>query len=117
MPLILRCSREYFVSVVKYAKSLGGKSWESFKSEMKYLGGNPTPGSNHDKWGVETHLFKDFAPYSFEFARFATRGEYKGKLMVNGGLICHGANSSGVGFPECSVTLSPQSYIHWQCHH
>lgn len=117
MPLKIKCSREYFKSVVAYAKSLGGESWESFKNRMKQIANNGDSKSNYNQWGVVTHLYKDFAPYSFEFARIATKGKFKNNpLLLNGGVICHGANSSGIGMPEMSVTLSPQPFVNWQIH-
>lgn len=114
MPLQIKCDRDYFKSVVAYAKSLGGKSWESFRNCMRSLGIN-NPGSVNEERKRHVHLYKDFAPYSFGFGVFFSERE---QLIPKyaGGMICHGAGSNGAGGPEFSVTLSPQNYVHWQLH-
>jgi len=61
--------------------------------------------------GCETSIVTDFAPLSFEFARFKN-----GKRVMNGGIIFHGQHDgfgSGAA-PTLSVTITPTSG--WQIH-
>ena len=64
---------------------------------------------------VETKIFTDFAPYSFEFARFATESDTE-RFVGNGGIIFHGKHDNGGdgGAPTFSVCLEPCSG--WQIH-
>lgn len=110
MSLKVKCDRDYFVSVVKAAKQLGGKSWESFKRCMLQLGAPGEPGSTNAQ--TYSEIYKDFAPLSFGFARF----RHDGRMIFVGGMICHGAGSTGGGGPEFSVTLNPKNFPHWQLH-
>lgn len=106
--------REYFVSVVREAKRLGGKSLESFKNTMRWIG-------HYRGNACCCTLYKDFAPLSFEFVMNVTdvndpayeRGH---KFWFNGGVIAHGANSNGCGMPELSVTLDTKPFVNWQVH-
>jgi hypothetical protein len=57
-------------------------------------------------WGHEAVcvLYKDFAPYSFEFAMMTKKDN---KFIYNGGLIYHGKHDNGGdgSFPTFSVNL------------
>lgn len=101
--------REHFKAVVKAAKAMGGKSWESFVHCLKWLG-KPAEGSENAKNAREVILYKDWSPLSFEFV--VKRAD--GSRYYNGGIIYHPANSGGMA--EGSITLSPQSFGHWQLH-
>lgn len=92
-----RCA-EHFAHVVAFAKARG--KWEGnqgLKAQLEHLARIATRGG--DKPGGKVVLFKDFAPYSFEWS---TEG-------MNGGLIFHGAHDGGGngGAPTFSVSLTP----------
>ena len=62
---------------------------------------------------VETQIFQDFAPLSFEFVRYEVD---KAKFLGNGGIIFHG-NHDGYGSgqsPTFSVCLEPATG--WRIH-
>lgn len=63
-----------------------------------------------DRERTKCVLYKDFAPYSFEFVMLKVKDSGGTRLLepwmwFNGGLIYHGQGSSGAEFPELSVRL------------
>jgi hypothetical protein len=62
---------------------------------------------------VQTNVYPDFAPYSFEFARY---DKETGAFKSNGGIIFHGKHDNGGdgGAPTFSVCLEPTNG--WQIH-
>ena len=108
--------KEHFKATVAHAKRLGGESLESLKHSLSWLSGGC---GNHQNKARVVRLYNDHAPYSFYFEVFQRdhlTGEVEKRRWYNGGIICHAPHSSGVGFPELSVTLSPQRHTNWQIH-
>ena len=106
-----------FKNAVAYAKSLGGKSWESLRDSLRFLSLYSHGGAQPRT--IKAVLYHDFIAHSFEFGLFrvnetAERLVDREKFWFNGGLICHGAGSNGMA--ELSVTLSPKSHVNWQIH-
>ena len=111
MPLRLVVkNRDHFVSVVKAAKQMGGKSLDSFHGCLEYLC-KPAEGSVNAQRNRQIIIGRDFAPMSFVFAVVGDGG----KLVLNGGMIFHPARSNGVS-GEMSVVLTPQDFGHWSLH-
>ncbi len=101
---VLEHHREYFNSVVEFAKKIGKfepgeeKPYQSLLSNLKYL----------NEWGGPGHqveLYPD-SPYGFGF--LIQRGsEGNWRTIFNGGLLYHGQHDgfgSGMG-PTFAVTL------------
>jgi hypothetical protein len=104
--------QKYYDEVIAFAKSIGlydNDANVSLKWCLDYLanyGGNDENGE--DRCVVE--LYKDFAPYSFEFTiyRRGSNGQ-PDVVWFNGGLIFHGdhdGHGSGSA-PTLAVTLTP----------
>jgi len=113
--LIDKSPEGYLQSVKDFAKQIGKE--DDLDKKLDYLHNYANQDRNHDvdeKLPEEKHytrclLFKDFAPYSFEFMmeRKNDDGEYV--RWFNGGLIFHG-NHDGFGsgsYPTLSVCLNP----------
>jgi len=68
-----------------------------------------------DYGNVETEIYNDFAPKSFEFIR---REKVTGIFRGNGGIIFHGQHDRGGdgGAPTFSVSLSFDITPHWEIH-
>lgn len=64
----------------------------------------------------QVRLFKDFAPYSFEFVKLVRSESGGWDYAYNGGLIYHGPHDNGGdgGGPTFSVNLTPHSG--WSIH-
>lgn len=88
------CSDEkYFDKVLAFAQET--KQVESLRNAISRLGRDEND---------ELFLYKDFAPYSFEFVL-----KRKGEALFNGGIIYHGSHDGGGNgdAPTYSVSLSP----------
>lgn len=89
--IIIKCQDHYDL-VLEYAKSIGKE--KDFLDKVSDL----------NKLGDSVELYKDFAPYSFEFSSFID-----GKIYIHGGLIYHGKPDE-----SSSVSINP---IHgWSIH-
>jgi len=95
----LRCAEEYLEKVLTFAEKRGKLA--DLKDRLERLNGFPGG----------SHLFKDYAPYSFEFAALNS----KGHPMLIGGLLYYGAGDSGVGGPTYSVRLE-EATEGWELH-
>ena len=111
-------NQQYFDEVVAFAKKndlYEGEHNASLKNRLDYLAGYG--GKNKDGADkTRVLLFKDFAPYSFEFVIEAqdARGEWS--RWFNGGLLFHGAHDGGGSgsAPTFAVTLTPTTA--WSIH-
>jgi hypothetical protein len=97
-------NEEHLASVRTFADKIGLR--DQLEEQLKYLDGF---GGDRDR--SRCRLFKDFAPYSFEFLieRRSPEGEYH--RWINGGLIFNAGDGS---FPTLSVSLSPTTG--WSVH-
>lgn len=94
----------------EFAKSQGEDILAQLEEKLAYL-------EHYAGDTCECVLFKDFAPYSFEFTLSKVNSETgERRQWFQGGLVYHGPRSTGVGFPELSVTLSPSERGHWEIH-
>lgn len=96
--------QEYFDKVKNFAESVG--KWDNLKERLDYL----NTYADHENEGLtKCMLYRDFAPYSFEFVMMKRndKGEYE--RWFNGGLIFHGAHDGGGdgSGPTFSVCLTP----------
>ena len=104
--------KEYFDKVVTFAKEKG--LYESDNPDVQTL---KRCFDRMNQWienrpGTRVILFKDFAPYSFEFALQKNNkfGHESGwSTIMNGGLIFHGRHDNGGdgSAPTFSVNLTP----------
>lgn len=96
--------QDYFNSVMNFAEK--ANKVDNLREKLDYLGSY----ADHENTGLtKCLLYKDWAPYSFEFVmlRRDSNGEYK--RWFNGGLIFHGNHDGGGngGAPTFSVCLTP----------
>lgn len=109
----------YFESVKAFAKSRGLEA--QLQEKLDYLDhyackdpNDPTDDRAPD--ATRCLLFKDFAPYSFEFVMerkvnvAGTKdedraGTFEYRRWFNGGLIYFGAGDTGAGAPQLSVRI------------
>lgn len=105
-------NRDYFEQVKDFAEQTG--QWDQLKEKLDYL----NTYADHERKGLtKCVLYKDFAPYSFEFCMLRKdmeTGEYR--RWFNGGLIYHGDHDNGGdgSAPTFSVNLNPVSG--WSIH-
>jgi hypothetical protein len=98
-------NKEHFEKVKAFAEQTG--QWGQLKEKLDYLANYACNGDrpfDHTK----CVLYKDFAPYSFEFVMMVRKDDAYVRWF-NGGLIYHGPRDnygSGAG-PTFAVTLSP----------
>lgn len=112
--MIRTTNRAYLKEVIKFAKSIG--KWEHLKEQLNYLGGyaqrKGPEDQNKPSWkfdGAVCTLYKDFAPYSFEFhVRYRRPESDQWMPGFYGGLIFYNAGESGVGNPQLSVRLNSE---------
>lgn len=116
----------YFKTVVAHAKSVGGQAWPELRDKLRWLS---KPGNTAARNLLR--LYKDFAPYSFEFILFRvpedgcrhvrlTNGDliYAGgelHRIYNGGIIYYAGSESGVS-GQFSVTTSGRTDSRWEVH-
>lgn len=115
---ISRCE-EHFDQVEAFARESG--RLEDFYNQLSNLAWGDLTDEELTCWGrpceVRVWLFKDFAPYSFDFVKEVKyKGEEEWKTQFNGGFIFHGSHDNGGdgGAPTYSVNLSPQDG--WSIH-
>ncbi len=100
---------------LEYAEKIGDSSLKGCLERIKEVDKNV--GINM-KMTVESHIYNDFAPYSFEFVRCAYKNgpDYKPDFISNGGIIFHGEHDGfGSGkAPTFSVAITPTKG--WQIH-
>lgn len=106
--LDIQCA-DYLAKVRAYADEQGSVIRAQLEEKLAYL-------EHYRNDECVCVLHHDLAPYSFAFTMLSPEREGKREVWFQGGLICHAPNSTGAGFPELSVTLSPQSTVHWQVH-
>jgi hypothetical protein len=96
-------NEEYFLAVKQFAAKVG--LLEQLEEKLLYL-------QNYAGGTCEAVLYKDFAPYSFEFIL-----RKNGQTWFNGGLIYHGPHDNfGDGSaPTFSVSLG-QKEAGWSIH-
>lgn len=101
--LDIRCPDE-LKAARDHANSLGDEARGSLERSLSHL----------DRMGHPTVLWKDFAPYSFEWVQ----RNKDGSNGLHGGLIFHGPHDGGGngGAPTFSVCLEPNARPHWQLH-
>ncbi len=102
---------EYLATVRAFADKTGQR--EQLEDQLDRLGRL----FDHDLTGRSSvRLFKDFAPYSFEFCVQRPNAAGELQTIVNGGLIFHGRHDNGGdgGSPTYSVSLSPSDG--WSIH-
>jgi hypothetical protein len=105
--LVVKCP-ERLAEVRAYADSIGER--DQLEEQLAYL-------AEFRGGECVCELQTDFAPYSFYFVLYGPVGPTgEREVWMNGGLIHHAAHSNGVGGPEYSVTLTPQSRPHWSVH-
>jgi hypothetical protein len=96
-----------FRAAVRHAKEVG--AFDSLKDCLRRLH-NPH-GPQEFQFRNDLHLYKDFAPASFEFC-LHRRG---GGLIYNGGLIFYEGAESGVT-GQLSVTTSGLKHARYEIH-
>ena len=100
---------------LEFAKTIGDNSLQACLDRLKKVEENY---NEEGKIDVETQIFNDFAPKSFEFCRvwYKNGRDYKPEFMSNGGIIFHGKHDNGGdgGAPTFSVSLTPCNG--WQIH-
>lgn len=93
---------------LKYAESIKDPSLQRCLDRLKESEKNYKKIRDMD---VDTHIYTDFAPLSFEFVKvyYKNGRDYKGDFMSNGGIIFHGKHDNGGdgGAPTFSVCLEP----------
>jgi len=100
--IITENCKEYFDKVVEFAKKTN--KYDNLKENLDYLDTYAQRNGNK----TQCILYKDFAPYSFEFQmQIKTNDKYE--KWFNGGLIFHGSHDCGGdgGGPTFSVCLNP----------
>lgn len=109
--------KDYFDQVVAWAKENG--LWENpeakldLKSQLDYL---DTYADDNRVGDTKCVLYADFAPQSFAFVMYTKGKDGEYHYWFQGGLIFHGAGSSGAGAPELSVRLGDTSRAGWSVH-
>jgi hypothetical protein len=98
-----RVDDEYLAKVLEFAERRGIK--ENFLDRLNWLGKGAVFGTKS-----ECRLFKDFAPYSFEFMHVVN-----GKAAMNGGLLYFGPGDTGVDAPQLSVRIG-ETKEGWEIH-
>jgi hypothetical protein len=104
-------NQEYFDQVVEFAKRTN--QYDQLKQKLDYL---ETYAEHGEVGKTRCILFRDFAPFSFEFQMQLRQPDGSYKRWFNGGLIYHGAHDghgSG-GAPTFAVTLTPTTG--WSIH-
>ena len=97
--LVVEC-QEHLNNVMEFARECGLD--QQFRAQLDYL--DNYAGYNNTK----CRLYRDFAPYSFEFVMFKD-----GEKWFNGGLIYQGPNQRGDGsFPALTVSLDSSDGWH-----
>lgn len=91
-----------------FAKKMNNNSLQDCLDRLKKTEENIRENSGKD---IETHIYPDFAPLSFEFVRvdYKNGRDYKPDFLSNGGIIYHGPHDgfgSGAS-PTFSVCLTP----------
>lgn len=102
---------KYLEAVRSFADTLGPAVRVQFEEKLKWLA-EFRDNTCHCK------LFKDFAPYSFNFLLYGptTAAEPEERpIWFNGGLIYYGGGS-GAGAPQYSVSLSSDESSRWEIH-
>ena len=99
-----KCPPDYLVKVWEFAETTG--QLDSLKKALEYAGGKTffcRP--------AKLVLFKDFAPFSFEFTIQYLNDENQWVYGMNGGIIYHGKHDNGGdgGAPTYSVNITPQN--------
>jgi hypothetical protein len=96
-----------------YAKKINDNSLQRCLDRLKQTDENIR--QNHNRM-VETNIYPDFAPLSFEFARMEEVPGEPARCSMNGGIIFHGSHDGfGSGSaPSFSVTLEPTNG--WSIH-
>lgn len=117
--LDISCCEDHFETVEDFARKSG--KLEQFYKKLEYLVAGDIPDEELTCWTrpckIRVRLFKDFAPYSFEFLKEVLyNDESEWNRQFNGGLIFHGPHDNGGdgGAPTYSVNLSPQDG--WSVH-
>jgi len=97
----------YLGIVKEFAKKIGKE--DNLQENLDYLNGYANDDSPECKHKTQCFLFKDFAPYSFEFVMQAKNKNGEFQRWFNGGLIFHGIHDGfGSGaLPTLSVCLNP----------
>ena len=96
---------KYFEKVKEFAEKNG--LLKQLEERLKYL---DTYAEHNERGKTKCLLFKDFAPYSFQFVIQKKDKNDNYKYWFNGGLIFHGFhdNSGDGSFPTLTVNLSSQ---------
>ena len=100
-------NNKYFEEVKTFARSIG--LIKQLEDKLNYL-------ENYSDETAKCFLYKDFAPYSFQFTMTRQDKDGEDKYWFNGGLIFHGAHDNGGdgSFPTLTVSISPSTG--WQIH-
>lgn len=104
MSLKIECE-EYLAEVREIADKIGKR--DNLEEQLKYL--SEYACSEEDPEATHCHLYKDFAPLSFEFVILRRQKDGSYARWFNGGCIFHG-NHDGFGSgggPTFSVCLNP----------
>jgi hypothetical protein len=104
MSLVHHETEARFDAALAHARSLGGKTLESWENAWARL----------DRWfgqEVECHVFADHAPWSFYFE--IRDGD---RTCMNGGVIYYQGRESGSAGPQFSVTTSGLDHPRWEVH-
>ena len=104
-------NQAHFEQVLAFADKVGLR--HQLDEQLEFLG---TYAQHDGRDRTRCRLFKDFAPYSFEFLMEIRDGEDQYRRWFVGGLIFHGPHDNGGdgGFPTLAVSLTPTTG--WSVH-
>lgn len=101
-------TKKYLEEVKKFAKIIGKE--KVLQQRLDYLDTYACP--DNDKEKTKCLLFKDFAPFSFDFVMHVRQQDGTYKRWFNGGLIYYGPNQDGVNL-QFSVRLGDTREADW----
>jgi len=104
-------NQDYFNEVKAFAERTG--QWDQLKEKLDYL----DTYADHERKGLtKCLLYKDFAPYSFEFCMMRKNADGEWARWFNGGIVYHGEHDNGGdgSAPTFSVNLVPTNG--WSIH-
>lgn len=109
------CTGNKLQQALDFAKEMRNNSLLDCLDRLQMVENNMKQNRNAD---IDTHIYPDFAPYSFEFVRVEYKNgrDYKPEFLSNGGIIFHGKHDNGGdgSAPTFSVCLTPCNG--WQIH-
>ena len=108
MLVIAEQAQEFLDATKAFAESVGEA--DAFQSKLDYL---DTYACHGDALVTKTHLYKDFAPFSFGFSITKRQKDGTYSHWFEGGLIYRGPGQPGDGSgPSFNVQVAPSEKVH-----